>query len=51
VNAKRPKEGLEFMTLTVCVCALFVILSNLYDETVQKWAIGVIAYVLGRGQR
>ena len=35
------------VTLTVLVCALYIILSKQYEPDQQKWAFGVIGTVLG----
>jgi len=34
------------VSLVVLVCALFVVLSGRYDDSIQKWAFGAIGTIL-----
>jgi hypothetical protein len=45
----RPtqRNGPMVISCLVLVAALFVILSQLYDDSVQKWAFGMVGMIVG----
>jgi hypothetical protein len=47
-RARRPSIGmLHILTLIMLGAALWVILSNKYDDDTQKWAFGTVGTVIG----